>query len=323
MSLYSKLQGNGPSGFGYGSTAEDVVRKLDLTGRTILLTGCNSGIGEAALSALCSRGATVIASARSLDKAKEACARVVGRSIPVACELSEPSSVRACVKEVSERVQKLDAIICNAGIMALPKLSVKHGLELQFLTNHIGHFILVTGLVDKLTDSGRVVMVSSDAHRGAPREGIQFDNLDGHKGYSGWTAYGQSKLANLLFAKQLARRFQGTTRVASAVHPGVIRTNLGRHMNPFAGLALALASPLVLKSIGEGAATEVWAAVHPDAASLSGAYLSHCNVAKPRTIAEDAALAERLWLESEKLVAGFQQLSAPSGVPNDAPRALH
>jgi WW domain-containing oxidoreductase len=304
MSLYAMLKPNGPSGFGYGSTAEDVVQGLDLTGKTILLTGCNSGIGQAALRALVARGATVVATARSEDKAKQAGAGApAGRVLPVACELSEPASVRAAVQSVRERAPLLDAIVCNAGIMALPRLELKHGLELQFLTNHLGHFMLVTGLLDRLSPSGRVVVLSSEAHRGAPKGGIDFDNLDGSKGYSSWAAYGRSKLANLLFAKALAKRFQGSARVANAVHPGVIHTNLSRHMHALADLAFRIATPLALKSIDEGAATEVWAAVHPDAASINGQYLSDCNVAKPRRLAEDAALAERLWTESERLVA--------------------
>ncbi|HEX6241510.1 MAG TPA: SDR family NAD(P)-dependent oxidoreductase, partial [Polyangiales bacterium] len=247
-----------------------------------------------------------VATARTEQKAREASAGLAGgRVIPVACELSEPASVRGAVKTARERAPQLDAIVCNAGIMALPKLEVKHGLELQFLTNHVGHFMLVTGLLEQLTPAARVVVLSSDAHRAAPAGGIDFDNLDGSKGYSGWSAYGRSKLANLLFAKALAKRFQGSSRVANAVHPGVIHTNLSRHMNPLADLVFRVATPLALKSIGEGAATEVWAAVHPDAARINGEYLSDCNVAKPRRLAEDPALAERLWTETERLVASL------------------
>jgi WW domain-containing oxidoreductase len=184
-------------------------------------------------------------------------------------------------------------------------LSVKHGLELQFLTNHVGHFLLVTGLLDKLALDGRVVVLSSDAHRAAPRGGIDFDNLAGERGYSGWQAYGRSKLANLLFAKQLARRFRGSKRVANAVHPGVIATNLDRHMNPLVGVGLALVRPLALKTPAQGAATEVWAAVHPDAAGLSGEYLSHCNVSKARRTALDEPLAEQLWTKTEQIISAW------------------
>ena len=304
MSLYEMFKSNGPSGFGYGSTAEDVTAGLSLAGKTILLTGCNSGLGQEALRVLTLRGARVVGTARTVAKAKEACDAVGGQTVPLACELSDPASVRACVASVKQAGLRLYAIICNAGIMALPTLEKAHGYELQFFTNHIGHFILVTGLLDQLTDAGRVVMLSSGAHLQAPKGGIEFDNLDGSKHYSSWANYGQSKIANILFARELARRFAGTAKTANAVHPGVIRTNLGRHMNPFARLALSVAGPLVLKTVEQGAATEVYVATNPKAATISGQYFADCNVAKPRADALDDALAKKLWEVSEKIVAG-------------------
>ncbi len=177
------------------------------------------------------------------------------------------------------------------------------GWELQLFTNHVGHFLLVTGLLDTLADDGRVVMLSSGAHTMAPKEGISFDDLGAEKSYQAWTAYGQSKFANLLFAKELARRFAGTSRTANAVHPGVIKTNLGRHMNPVMNLVFGLGGPLVLKSVAEGAATEVFVAVHPAAAQISGKYWADCNVAPNRADADDAALGARLWAATEALVA--------------------
>jgi NAD(P)-dependent dehydrogenase (short-subunit alcohol dehydrogenase family) len=308
MPLVSLFKPKGPSGFGYGSTAEDVTQGLDLTGRAILITGCNSGIGFEALRVLAKRGAHVIAAARTLDKAQAACARVGGKTTPVACELADPASVRACVQAVKASGVRLDAIIANAGIMALPKLQQAHGYELQFFTNHIGHFILVTGLLDALADQGRVVMLSSTAHTYAPPGGIQFDNLSGERSYSPMTAYGQSKMANLLFAKELARRLAGTGKTANAVHPGVIATNLMRYLNfPRAVLdaLLAVMSALFMKTIGQGAATETYVAVNPKAAGITGEYFVDSNIAKPRADALDAALAQRLWAVSEEIVAGL------------------
>jgi WW domain-containing oxidoreductase len=297
------FKGKGPSGFGYGSTAEEVTDGLDLSGRTILLTGCNSGIGKETLRVLAKRGAHVIAAARTVDKAQAACDDVGGETTPVACELSEPASVQACAARVTELGRPLDAIICNAGIMALPALNQKFGYELQFFTNHIGHFILVTSLLDRLADKGRVVMVSSDAHNGAPKEGIQFDNLTGEREYSAWANYGQSKLANLLFANHLAKRLQGTGKTANSLHPGVIHTNLARSMNPIARGALAIAAPLVLKSTGEGAATQCYLAVHPNVEGIAGKYFSDCNVGKSSSRGRDAEMAAKLWDVSEKIVA--------------------
>jgi len=303
MSLYAMLKSPGPSGFGYGSTADDVTEGLDLRGKRILITGSNSGIGHESMRALVSRGATVIAAARSVEKAAAAGEAVGGDTIPVACELSEPESVLACVETVRGHGEKLDVLLLNAGIMALPKLNTAHGYELQFFTNHVGHFLLATGLLDLLTPDGRVVVLSSRGHNLTVRGGIDFDNLDGSRGYSAAKFYGQSKLANLLFARHLARRFEGTDRVACSVHPGVIATNLGRHIGAMANVFFAVANPIALKSIPQGAATQCWAAVHPDAASVNGAYLSDCNRAVTSAHGRDDALAERLWDETEKIVA--------------------
>lgn len=303
MSLISMLKGNGPSGFGYGSTAEDVTEGLDLRGRTILLTGCNSGIGKETLRVLSKRGAHVIGAARTADKARRACDDVTGDTTPVECELSEPRSIEGCVRRVRELGRPLDAIICNAGIMALPELQQKHGYELQFFTNHVGHFILVTSLLGQLADEGRVVVVASDAHKGAPPEGIQFDNLSGERGYRPWQSYGQSKLANILFANELSKRLEGSGRTANSLHPGVINTNLGRNMNPIARGALALAAPLVLKSIPQGAATQCYVAVHPNVQGVTGKYFADCNEATTTAHGRDAAMAARLWEVSEKIAA--------------------
>lgn len=301
MSLLSMFKGKGPSGLGYGSTAESVTEGLDLSGRTILLTGCNSGIGKETLRVLTKRGVHVIAAARAVEKAQTAGDEVGGETTAVACELSDPASVQACVARVVALARPLDAIICNAGIMALPTLNQKLGYELQFFTNHIGHFILVTSLLDALAEKGRVVMVSSDAHNGAPKEGIQFDNLSGEREYGAWTSYGQSKLANLLFASHLAKRLEGTGKTANSLHPGVIHTNLARSMNPIARGALAIGAPLVLKSVGEGAATQVYLAVHPSVEGVAGKYFSDCNVGKSSFHGRDEEMATELWEVSEKI----------------------
>ncbi len=303
MSLYEHFTSKGPSGFGYGSTAEEVTEGLSLDGQTILVTGCNSGLGAETMRVLALRGALVIGAARTVEKAKEAGDQVKGQIIPVACELSDPASIRACVETVKAKGVKLDAIVCNAGIMALPRLEKVHGYEKQFFTNHIGHFILVTGLLEQLTDTGRVVMLSSAAHKQAPSGAIQFDNLDGSKGYRDFRNYGQSKIANLLFAKELSRRFAGTKKTANAVHPGVIATNLSRNMNPVVALVLKVAEPVGLKSVPQGAATQVYVATNPSLAGVTGEYFADCNVAKPRRDARDPEIAKRLWEVSETIVA--------------------
>jgi WW domain-containing oxidoreductase len=305
MSLYSsiaRLTKKGPNGFGYGSTAEEVTAGLSLEGKTILVTGCNSGIGLETMRVLALRGARVIGAARTEAKTREASAGMKGTITPVACELAEPASVRACVAAVKALDVPLDAIVANAGIMALPARETKHGFELQFFTNHVGHFLLVTGLLDRLSPTGRVVMLSSEAHRRAYPEGIRFDDLGAEREYTAFGAYGQSKLANLLFAKELSKRLEGK-RTANALHPGVIHTNLGRHMGAAASIAFGIAGPLFLKSIPEGAATQTFLAAHPSVADVTGKYFSDCNEKKPRRDAEDPELARRLWEKTEEIVA--------------------
>lgn len=303
MSILGVFKGHGKSGFGYDSTAEEVTEALDLSGQTILITGCSSGLGQEAMRALCARGARVIGAARSIEKATTACCQVPGEALPVACDLSEPVSVRAAAARVRQTGLPLDAIIANAGIMALPKLRRKYGYELQFLTNHIGHHLLVTGLLDQLADTGRVVMLSSSLHTKAPPAGIEFDNLSGEKGYAPWAAYGQSKLANLLFAKHLATRLPKPGQTANAVHPGVIRTHLQRNLGPGLRVAFSIFAPLLLKSVSQGAATPCYVAVHPTTASIRGEYFVDCNIAQPSNSGSDAALASKLWEKTEEIIA--------------------
>lgn len=303
MSLYARIAPRGPNGFGYGSTADDVTAGVDLRGKTVLLTGSTSGIGFESLRVLGARGAHVLATARTAAKAEAACKEAgVTSYTAIACELADPTSVRACVQAVKATGRALDVVLANAGIMALPKREVAFGYELQFFTNHIGHFLLVTSLLDTLSDAARVVVVSSEAHRNAPRGGIELDNLSGERGYTAWRAYGQSKFANILFAKGLAARFRGTRRVANALHPGVIHTKLARYANPMVELGYRIAGPIALKDIPQGAATQCFLAAHPSGADTSGLYFSDCNPKAPRRDAEDAELAERLWTKSEAIV---------------------
>ena len=306
MSLAAIFKGRGPNGFGYGTTAMEVVAGCDLAGRTMLVTGCNSGLGLETIRALASRGARIVAAARTVEKARAACdaSTMKGDFLPIACELSEPASIRACIDAVKSGAGPLDAIVCNAGVMAPPKLRQAHGYELQFFTNHIGHFILVTGLLDRLAPTGRVVVVASNAHRRASAAGIEFDNLSGARGYSPMRAYGQSKLANVLFTRELARRLGSGGRTANCLHPGVIATNLMRTVPLVGRVAMSLATPLVLKTAAEGAATQCYLATSPAVANVTGVYFRDCNPAEPRPLGRDDAMAARLWTTSEEIAAG-------------------
>jgi WW domain-containing oxidoreductase len=305
MSLLGILKGKGPNGFGFLSTADEVLKEVELSDKIFLVTGVNSGLGLETARALTARGATIIGLARTEEKARHALTSIgADKGIAVACELSEPSSVRAAVEAVKGLNIEIDGLIANAGIMALPKLETKYGYELQFFTNHVGHFILVTGLLETLAEDGRVVMLSSVAHKQAYRAGIQLDNLDGARGYTSWGAYGQSKLANLLFAKELATRL-GPKQSAYAVHPGVIPTNLVRHLPKFMQLATDWFKGLFMKTIPQGAATQVYVAAHPRLSGSNGDYFADCNVARTSKRGADADLARKLWEESERIVAAL------------------
>jgi len=306
------------SAFGARSTAEEVTEGMDLSGKTALITGVNSGLGFETMRVLCLRGAHVIGAARTLEKAQEACAQIEGHTTAVACELSELSSAQKCARDVAAMGVPIDMLICNAGIMALPKLNQKMGLELQFLTNHLGHFVLVNNLLDQVraAPAGRVVMVSSAGHHFAPREGIPFDNLSGEENYSGFRAYGVSKLSNVLMANELNKRLSNTNATAHSLHPGGIRTNLGRHLGIGTVIAFTIVSglsrlgglvgvPPLFKSVEQGSATSCYVATSPDIDGFGGLYFSDCNVKKTSQQGRDENLATRLWEVSEELAADF------------------
>ncbi len=304
MSLISRIKGRrGASGFGHASTAEEVTDGIDLSGKTVLITGSNSGLGAETARVLAMRGASVIALARTQEKA-DVTAAALPHATGVACELSDLSSVRTCVEEVVALGQTIDILICNAGIMALPKLQQTGGYEAQFFTNHIGHFVLVTGLLDILSDDARVIMLSSFGHTLAKR-GIELDNLSGEHDYSRWRSYGRSKLANLLFAVELAKRFEGTQRTANAVHPGIIRTNLGRHLHPAMNAIYAATDILYAKTPQQGAATTCYAATSKALSAVTGKYFSDSNLAKTSHHGRDKQMAHDLWVASEEIVGGI------------------
>ena len=305
MSFLSWIKRPGPNGFGYGSRAEDVTEGLDLSGKTYLVTGGNSGLGQETARVLGKRGGHIIVAARSQEKAEEALKASDATGSAIACDLSDPASIHSGANAVQKLDRPIDAIICNAGIMALPKREVIHGVEKQLFVNHIGHFIFVTSLLDHLSANGRVVSVSSSAHQMSPTEGVALDDLASEKKYRPWTAYGQSKLANILFAKELSRRFEGSDKKAYSLHPGVINTNLWRYST---GAIATLAStfiPLMSKTTGQGAATQCYLATHPTVEDHSGGYFADCNLAKPDKKGEDEKLAKALWEKSEEIKRSF------------------
>jgi WW domain-containing oxidoreductase len=297
--------------FGKHSTADDVLAGLDLTGQTILLTGCATGIGLETLRALAAHGAHVIAVARSEARAAEACAKAPGKTTPIACDQDDFASVAACATQLRAMGLTFDAIIANAGIMGPPHPDVRYGVESQFRVNHLAHMLLITRIADRLREgSGRLVMVSSSAAQGrAPKAGVDFDNLDGARGYKPFTFYGQSKLANLTFAKSMAKRLAPRGVTSNAIHPGVIATTaLTRSLPWWVRLAIPIAT-LFDKSIAEGAATQCYAATRPDLAGVTGGFYADCRPYTPNPHADDPAFQDRLWAVSEAILAEH----APAG----------
>ena len=216
------------SPFGAKSTAEDVTLGLDLTGKTAVVTGCNSGLGYETMRVLAMRGAHVIGTGRNLEKASKACSSVTGKTTPVALELSNFDSIVESADAIAKLSLPVDILVCNAGINTFSDLELVNGVERTFVVNHLGHFVLVNQLMPLIKESeeSRVVHVSSkSAYVQAPVVGIDFYNLRGEGAFDYWEAYGRSKLANLLFTYQMDRNLRGSKIAVNAVHPGLVATN--------------------------------------------------------------------------------------------------
>lgn len=294
--------------YGARSTAAEVLAGVDLSGQTALITGANSGLGYETMRVLAARGARVIGTGRTAEKAETACASIDGEAIPAVLELSDLASVAACAAQVREMGMPIDMLVLNAGIMALPQLEQVNGIERHFFVNHLGHYLLGRLLFDQVVaaPAGRFVVLSSSGHQWAPEGGIQFDNLSGEGGeYEPMKAYGQSKLANGLFAMELARRLEGSNTVANAVHPGIINTNLARHFPRWQQIFADLLGWVFMKDVEEGAATQTYVAGSPLIAGMSGFYFADCNPVEPDPRMQDPELALRLWDVSEELVADY------------------
>jgi NAD(P)-dependent dehydrogenase (short-subunit alcohol dehydrogenase family) len=299
------------SDYGFETTAADVAAGYDLSGMTVLITGCNSGLGYESMKSLAGRGAHVIGTARTAEKAKTACDSVEGRTTPLVCELTDMDSVVRCANAVNGIAEPIDVLMCNAGIMALPELEQVDvngvTLEKQFVVNHLGHYLLTRRLLPQVMDADkpRIVMLSSSGYTLAPKEGIVFDNLSWSEGYQPFKAYGQTKLANALMAKDLSRRYFADGLDANAVHPGLVGTNLGRYIS---GKPRDPDEPLRkgFKTPEQGAATQVYVAIDTRLADASGYYFEDCNPSEMKGAnASDMELASQLWDVSEQLVRAY------------------
>ena len=291
--------------FGLRSTADQVLAGIDLHGKHIVVTGCSSGLGMETMQALAANGAHVFGLARTHDSAARACQAVAYNTEAIGCDLGDLDSVGDAVQELRSRGVHLDAIIANAAVAYLPTLNTRYGVEMQFLVNHIGHFALVTQLQDLVRNgSGRVVVVTDRAsQRPIARSGLMFDNLAGQRFYRPDAFYGQSKLANLLFAKELARRLRPRGIDVNAVDPGSARgTRLHRHRAWTNRAMQALASPFI-KSQGQGSSTTALLAGSPSVKGTTGEFWADCRCADGGGFFGDTRMAAELWRISEEIVA--------------------
>jgi NAD(P)-dependent dehydrogenase (short-subunit alcohol dehydrogenase family) len=312
--------------FGATSTTDEVLAGVDLKGKRFLVTGVSAGLGVETARALVSHGADVVGTARDLAKAERATSQVreaaekSGGSLTlVKVDLASLAGVRAGADEINRAGQPFDVIIANAGVMACPFGKTEDGFETQFGTNHLGHFVLVNRIAGLIKPGGRLVNLSSAGHRYSDVD-LDDPNFD-HTPYEEFLAYGRSKTANILFAVEFDRRHRGRGIRATAVHPGGIQTELGRHMAEGAldGLlqsineqnAAADQPPMEWKSIPQGAATSVWAAVVAPADEVGGQFCEDCHVAEVSDVpgltggvqpyALNGETAKALWAKSEEM----------------------
>jgi NAD(P)-dependent dehydrogenase (short-subunit alcohol dehydrogenase family) len=292
--------------------------------KVVLITGGTNGVGKAAAQALAGMGATVVIVGRNAAKTQRVVdeLKAATHNDTVAyllADLSVQAEIHRLAAEFLHRYDRLDVLINNAGGIFLERELTADGLEMTFALNHLNYFLLTNLLLDQLKASApaRIVNVSSDAHRGSK---LDFDNLQGEQSYSGWRAYGRSKLANLLFTEELARRLEGTGVTANALHPGFVNSGFGKNNSGGAWIALFTKlydwlGPLLGRSPEEGAETAVYLAASPAVAGVSGKYFADCKAKTPAVAATDRATAARLWAVSEGLVnltpAPFRGMKPP------------
>jgi len=298
------------------STAMEVTKDIDLTGKA-LVTGCNSGIGFETMRVLALRGAHVFGTGRTLEKAREACASVEGKTTPLALELSDFDSCVACAQAFAAQSKSLDILIPNAGIGTFSEFELVNGIEKIFVVNYLGHVVLTMNLLPlvQAADLGRIVHVGSRmGYRSTPEGGIDFGNLRGEGEYDAYQAYGRSKLANALFSLKLSQMLDPADTTSNAIHPGFVETNIGRNATGIIGFFYNNAATLIQKNIGEGAATQVYVATNPLLAGVTGAYFEDCNPVKINTPnhMSDLKLADRLWNETLGMVGSYFSGTVPS-----------
>ena len=317
--------------FGATSTTDDVLSGVNLRGKRILVTGVSAGLGVETARSLAAHGANVVGAARDLNKAETATAQVRkdasdngGSFDLIALDLGDLKSVRDSSNKLLETGEPFDVVIANAGVMATPFTYTKDGFEMQFGTNHLGHFVFVNRIASLIRAGGRLVNLSSAGHRYSNVD-LQDPNFERTE-YEPFVAYGRSKTANILFSVAFDNRHRERGVRAAAVHPGGIRTELGRYTDVgrletmIAQINKQLAAegkpPFQLKTVPQGAATSVWAGVVAPADEVGARYCENCHVGNVvpddvtitvasegvRAYALDPTNAEALWKKSEEMV---------------------
>jgi len=283
----------------------------DMAGKVVVITGGNTGIGKEAAVALAGRGAQVVITSRNEERGRSARQEIAERSgndsvdvMPL--DLASFRSIRSFAADALDRFDHLDVLVNNAGLILYRRAETQEGFEETFGVNHLGHFLLTDLLLERLRAGApsRVVVVSSGAHKGA-RRGLDFDDLQSEHKYKWMDAYNKSKLANIYFTRELARRLDGTGVTVNALHPGFVRSEFGRggDLGGIYGWGIKyLASPFAI-SPEKGARTTVYLASSPEVADVSGGYFFKSKPATPSAVAQDDEAASRLWDASEKLVA--------------------
>jgi NAD(P)-dependent dehydrogenase (short-subunit alcohol dehydrogenase family) len=280
-----------------------------MRGKTVIITGGNSGIGLESAVALARSGADVMITARDPERGKGAVDDIKTRSGSTAVDLAvfdlaSLASVRAGAAELLDRCPRIDVLINNAGLVLSERTETEDGYETTFAVNHLGPFLLTNLLLDRIKASApaRIVNVASTAHKAA-RKGLDFDDLQNTAGYKQMQVYGESKLANILFTTELSRRLAGTGVTANSLHPGTVRTGYGRDGDTTGLLAVGIKiGALFFMSAEKGADTSVYLASSPEVAAISGEYFIKRKVRQPSAAAADADAAKRLWDVSEQLV---------------------
>ncbi|KAJ4803011.1 NAD(P)-binding Rossmann-fold superfamily protein [Rhynchospora pubera] len=305
----------GPSGFSVFSTAEEVTQGIDDTGLTALVTGASSGIGAETSRVLALHGVHVVMGVRNLS-AGERVKELIMKEAPnakidvLALDLSSLSSVRNFAYNFNALDLPLNILINNAGIAFIPFKLSEDGIELQFATNYLGHFLLTNLLLEKMKATsqengveGRIVIVSSDSYKMTYHRGIQFDKINNERRYNSILAYGQSKLANMLHCLELSQKLkdENVNITVNSLHPGAVVTSILRHHSFLDGL-LGLVGKFVLKNVHQGAATTCYLALHPNLSGVTGKFFVDCNMTEVKSYGKDVNLAKLLWDFSCELI---------------------